>query len=245
MNIKKTLLFSIIGISISLVGCNKPTLNNEEISYQEALHEKTMTKVQNNVNEIMDKEYDYVLENMGTPFTTTYYVDFEEDYMDIINNFEELENIRDIRVVYPKDTTENINEDSALYINIKDKKVTEVQTYPMSNLHSDKDLINRNTDLVLDQYNQEDGIYLETSFKDKLKSYIEQNIGMLDNVVGDSNPNIDIYDSERSKNIKIYFVNENGNMANSLVVYSKDKKIKNIEIKSNLELIQILKDKNI
>ena len=44
----------------------------------EATCQKTMTKVQNNVNEIIGKDYKYVLENMGRPYCTTYYIDMDK-----------------------------------------------------------------------------------------------------------------------------------------------------------------------
>lgn len=54
---------------IFIVGCSSANINSNDVS-KEAIQKNTMTKVQNDVNVIMDKSYDYVLENMGEPYST-------------------------------------------------------------------------------------------------------------------------------------------------------------------------------
>ena len=75
MGMKKLLTFTFIISALLITGCSNKSINSIETSYDEATYQKTMTKVQNNVNEIIGKEYKYVLDNMGNPYCTRYYID--------------------------------------------------------------------------------------------------------------------------------------------------------------------------
>ena len=66
----KKLILMMIPV-IFLVGCSTSGMNDKNVS-KEAIERNTMTKVQNDVNVIMDKSYDYVLQNMGSPYSTIY-----------------------------------------------------------------------------------------------------------------------------------------------------------------------------
>ena len=74
MNMRVMLLGNIIIFNVFLLGCSKNTSDTQN----QALYEMTMTKVQNDVNEIMDKESNYVLENMGKPYITTYFINTQD-----------------------------------------------------------------------------------------------------------------------------------------------------------------------
>ena len=75
MGMKKLLTFSFIISALLITGCSNKSIKSIETSYDEATYQKTMTKVQNNVNEIIGKKYIYVLDYMGNPYCTRYYLD--------------------------------------------------------------------------------------------------------------------------------------------------------------------------
>ena len=120
----KKLLISLIFFSIFTTGCSNTNKNSEIID--KAKQQQTMTKVQNDVNEIMNKDYNYVLDNMGAPYSTTYWVD--KGSINKIDNLEEL-NKGHIGMTYPKYTSDNKLDGSALYIELNKDKVIEVQTF--------------------------------------------------------------------------------------------------------------------
>ena len=94
MNIRKALMISFISFAFLVTGCSSKGIDSVQQIADEATCQKTMTKVQNNVNEIIGKDYKYVLENMGRPYCTTYYIDM--DKVKDISNIEELNNIENI-----------------------------------------------------------------------------------------------------------------------------------------------------
>ena len=71
MNIRKALMFSFISFAFLVTGCSSKGIDSVQQIAEEATCQKTMTKVQNNVNEIIGKDYKNVLENMGRPYCTT------------------------------------------------------------------------------------------------------------------------------------------------------------------------------
>ena len=129
MNIRKALMISFISFAFLVTGCSSKGIDSVQQIADEATCQKTMTKVQNNVNEIIGKDYKYVLENMGRPYCTTYYIDM--DKVKDISNIEELNNIENIRLIYPKETNVDKSKSSALYIQLDNNIVKDVQTYEL------------------------------------------------------------------------------------------------------------------
>ena len=78
MNIRKVLTISLISFAFFVTGCSSKDIGSVQSIADEATHQRTMTKVQNNVSEIIGKDYKYVLENMGRPYCTTYYIDIDK-----------------------------------------------------------------------------------------------------------------------------------------------------------------------
>ena len=115
----KKLILMMIPV-IFLVGCSTSGMNDKNVS-KEAIERNTMTKVQNDVNVIMDKSYDYVLQNMGSPYSTIYSLK-----IDNINDFKDVNKIKgtqvdDVKVLstgllYPKYTSDYKLDGSAIYI---------------------------------------------------------------------------------------------------------------------------------
>ncbi len=151
MNLKRALV-SIVVFGIFITGCSKQSIREESTIADEATQQKTMTKVQNDVNEIMNKDYEYILKNMGTPYCATYYVDMENR-----DTLEKLDETSNIRLIYPKYKADNELEGSALYIELSNNKVIEVQTYEFSDYNIKAEAISNNVDIIVDKYNEEEG----------------------------------------------------------------------------------------
>ena len=62
VNISKVLTVNLILFTFLSTGCSSKEVDSIKATQDEAIYQKTMTKVQNNVNEIIGKEYEYVLE---------------------------------------------------------------------------------------------------------------------------------------------------------------------------------------
>ena len=58
VNISKVLTINLILFTFLSTGCRSKGVDSIKATQDEAIYQKTMTKVQNNVNEIIGKEYD-------------------------------------------------------------------------------------------------------------------------------------------------------------------------------------------
>lgn len=228
VNITKVLTINLILFTILSTGCSSKGVDSIKVTQDEAIYQKTMTKVQNNVNEIIGKEYEYVLENMGHPYCTTYYIDI--DKVNDINSIEGLNSIEDIRLIYPKEANVNKLKDSALYIQINNNIVKEVQTYELLS-NSEKENIKSSVDIVVDRYNENYSLSLDKFENLKLNKYIGEEIELFLKDIGNVKVNFDIYDNKREKNIKVYLLNKANSSNNKvMLVYNKLNKIEDIKI---------------
>ena len=169
MNIRKALMISFISFAFLVTGCSSKGIDSVQQIADEATCQKTMTKVQNNVNEIIGKDYKYVLENMGRPYCTTYYIDM--DKVKDISNIEELNNIENIRLIYPKETNVDKSKSSALYIQLDNNIVKDVQTYELLS-KDEKENIKSSVDIVVDRYSEKTNLLPDKFENIKLDKYI-------------------------------------------------------------------------
>lgn len=228
VNITKVLTINLILFTFLSTGCSSKGVDSIKVTQDEAIYQKTMTKVQNNVNEIIGKEYEYVLENMGHPYCTTYYIDI--DKVNDINSIEGLNSIEDIRLIYPKEADVNKLKDSALYIQINNNIVKEVQTYELLS-NSENENIKSSVDIVVDRYNENYSLSLDKFENLKLNKYIGEEIELFLKDIGNVKVNFDIYDNKREKNIKVYLLNKVNSSNNKvMLVYNKLNKIEDIKI---------------
>ena len=173
MNIRKALMISFISFAFLVTGCSSKGIDSVQQIADEATCQKTMTKVQNNVNEIIGKDYKYVLENMGLPYCTTYYIDM--DKVKDISNIEELNNIENIRLIYPKETNVDKSKSSALYIQLDNNIVKDVQTYELLS-KDEKENIKSSVDIVVDRYSEKTNLLPDKFENIKLDKYIGEDI---------------------------------------------------------------------
>lgn len=240
MNIRKALTISFISFAFLVTGCSGKNIDSVQAIADEATYQKTMTKVQNNVNEIIGKDYKYVLENMGSPYCTAYYIDI--DKVKGIGNIEKLNTIENIRLIYPKEANVDKSKSSALYIQLENDIVKEVQTYELLS-KDEKENIKSSVDIVVDRYSEKPNLLLDKFENIKLDKYVGEDIELFFKDIGDIKPNFDIYDNKREKNIKLYLLNKiNPSNNEIMLVYNKSDKIEDIKIVEISECLNLLND---
>lgn len=242
MNLKKK-FFCVIMFSIFITGCNLNSNKTAEPVADKATQQKTMTKVQNDVNEIMNKDYDYIIQNMGMPYCTTYYIDTDKAMESDLNSLEDISNATELRLVYPKYSSENELANSALYIELHNNKVIEVQTYEFSKNEIKDEEIRNNIDLIVDMYDEELAIQLNTVKSNDFDKYIGLEIESLNNIVNIDLSNFEVYDKYRENMIMGFFLDDKKEDVNNiLVIFESDKVIKEIKIIDESQTINMIND---
>lgn len=240
MNIRKALTMSFISFAFLVTGCSSKDIDSVKSIADEATYQKTMTKVQNNVNEIIGRDYEYVLENMGRPYCTTYYIDV--DKVKDISSIEELNTIENIRLIYPKEANVDKSENSALYMQLDNNIVKEVQTYELLS-KDEKEDIKSSVDIVVDRYSEKHSLPLDKFENIKLDKYVGEDIESFFKDIGYIKANFEIYDNKREKNIKVYLLNKINSSNNKIMlVYNKSDKIEDIKIVEISEGLNLLND---
>lgn len=240
MNIRKVLTISLISFAFFVTGCSSKDIGSVQSIADEATHQRTMTKVQNNVSEIIGKDYKYVLENMGRPYCTTYYIDI--DKVKNISNIEELNSIENIRLIYPKETNVDESENSALYMQLDNYIVEEVQTYELLS-KDEKEDIKSSVDIIVDRYSEEPSFSSDKFENRNLDKYVGEDVELFLKDIGYITSNFEIYDNKREKNIKVYLLNQINSLNNKIMlVYNNSDKIEDIKIVKISEGLDLIND---
>lgn len=240
MNIRKVLTISLISFAFFVTGCSSKDIGSVQSIADEATHQRTMTKVQNNVSEIIGKDYKYVLENMGRPYCTTYYIDI--DKVKNISNIEELNSIENIRLIYPKETNVDESENSALYMQLDNYIVKEVQTYELLSKY-EKENIKSSVDIIVDRYSEEPSFSSDKFENINLDKYVGKDIELFLKDIGYITSNFEIYDNKREENIKVYLLNQINSLNNKIMlVYNNSDKIEDIKIVKISEGLDLIND---
>lgn len=243
MNLKNKVL-CVIALSMFVVGCNANSDNTIDPVADKATQQKTMTKVQNDVNEIMNKDYDYIIQNMGIPYCTTYYLDTKELDDNNIYNLNDIRLTTDLRMVYPKYSSNNELANSALYIELHNNNVTEVQTYEFSKYDIKEEPIRSNINLILDMYDDGLAIQLNTVQGNDFNKYIGLKLEELNDIVNLELSNFEVYDKYRESMVMGFVLDDKSNDThNVLTVYEEDNIIKDIKILDENQIINTIKEK--
>ena len=207
----KKLILMMIPV-IFLAGCSTSGMNDKNVS-KEAIERNTMTKVQNDVNVIMDKSYDYVLQNMGSPYSTIYSLK-----IDNINDFKDVNKIKggqvdDVKVLstgllYPKYTSDYKLDGSAIYIGLKNEKVNQVETCDFKNFDVSQ-LMDEKSNISISSYTNYDNLNMDNIDRDKLNNYIGKEKSSLSDIIKHKKCKYSIYmDLDDPINIDIYDVKD-------------------------------------
>lgn len=227
MNLKKS-LSRLIVLAMLFTGCSNYQVKNEDISLpDEATKQKTMTKVQNDVNEIIDKDYNYVLSNLGEPDVKAYWID--KNKVNDIENLDDIENLTETNLVYLKNVSDEVTNSSALYLQLKDEIVKKAQivdyfgTNIMKNTHKSK--------ILIDYYTNGDIVKIEDLDMKNLDEFIGIDSSKIEEIVDNKQQSYDAYLYDKvEKSISVYCLDSEDKL---LGIFTKDNKISEIKILDN------------
>ena len=214
----KRLVLTMIPV-VFLMGCSASNMKTKNVS-KEAIERNTMTKVQSDVNVIMNKSDDYVLQNMGSPYSTIYSLKIDK-----VKNFEDLKkmvdkNMDDVEILskgllYPKYTSDYNLDGSALYIALTNNKNLDVSS-----------LMDEKANAVISAYTDYNSLSSENIKKEKLNKYIGEDKSSISSITKNKKCSYSIYmDVDGGVDIDIYSIKD----SDFLVIAYKDNKITYIE----------------
>lgn len=237
----KIIITSVVLVSMIITGCSYKSMKSKSMVADDITKQRTITKVQNDVSEIMYKDYEYVLKNMGMPYYITYYIDSKNIKNMNIEKIEDLEKNSNVVLVYPKDENNNEIDKSALYVELYNNKVINVQTYKLSESDIETEAVYENKDLIINKYSPDSNLSLEEIKKETLSNYMDKNEDEISNLVGNNQPNFDISIKDRTKGIKVYLLKDkHNNLKDGLVIYLENNIIKSINILNNMDIIKFI-----
>lgn len=225
MNIKKSLSTLII-LTIFFTGCSNYQVRKDSTTLpDEATKQRTMTKVQNDINEIIDKDYKYILSNLGEPNATAYWID--KSKINDIENVEDVEKLTDVNLVYLKDVSNEVTNSSALYLQLENDKVKKVQIVDYSSPSLSNSLIK--SKILINCYTNGDIVKLDNLNKKNLDEFIGIDSNDMEKIVGDKKVSYDAYLLD-NKYINVYKLDEGNKL---LAIFVKNNKISQIKVLSN------------
>ena len=222
---RKVKLISTVLISILIIsGCSM----NKDKNVDKATQQKNITKVQNDISEIMGKDYDYVVKNMGKPYLTTYYINIDK-FKNCKNlDFNQLLSKLDIELVYPKEGYES----SALYVDIDNNKVVDVKTNEFVGVSSGFENLPEYaspSNVIIDFYNKQKYLSMDKLKGISLKSYEGKSIKDFAKETGLDAPNAFAYSENSNKIISYYILDNNKDTLEDIIaVAQEDDKITSI-----------------
>lgn len=227
MNIKKSLSTLII-LTMLFTGCTSYQVQNKAMSLpDESTKQKTMTKVQNDINEIINKDYEYVLSNLGEPNVTSYLLN--KNKLSNIDKIDDIEQLTNINLIYLKNVSEEGANSSALYLTLKDKVVKKAQIIDYSSPNMNKYL--DKSKVLINCFS--DGDIVKTSDLDieNLDNFIDIDSSEIGKIVGNKQPsyNAYLYDGG-NKSINVYHLDNEDKL---LAVFIDDNKVSEIKILDN------------
>ena len=215
---RKVKLISTVLISILIIsGCSM----NKDKNVDKATQQKNITKVQNDISEIMGKDYDYVVKNMGKPYLTTYYINIDK-FKNCKNlDFNQLLSKLDIELVYPKEGYEN----SALYLDIDNNKVVDVKTNEFVGVSSGFENLPEyasSSNLIIDFYNKQKYLSMDKLKGISLKSYEGKSIKDFAKETGLDAPNAFAYSENSNKIISYYILDNNKDTLEDIIAVAQE-----------------------
>ncbi|MBC6002209.1 MAG: hypothetical protein E7C86_00110 [Paeniclostridium sordellii] len=215
---RKVKLISTVLISILIIsGCSM----NKDKNVDKATQQKNITKVQNDISEIMGKDYDYVVKNMGKPYLTTYYINIDK-FKNCKNlDFNQLLSKLDIELVYPKEGYEN----SALYVDIDNNKVVDVKTNEFVGVSSGFENLPEyasSSNVIIDFYNKQKYLSMDKLKGISLKSYEGKSIKDFAKETGLDAPNAFAYSENSNKIISYYILDNNKDTLEDIIAVAQE-----------------------
>lgn len=237
MKMKKSLAALII-LSLFFTGCsNYQVAKNTAQVADEATKLQTMTKIQNDNNEIINKDYEYVISNLGEPNVTTYWT--EKDEIKNIDDLDDVKNLTNVDLLYFKNVSNDEGKNNALFIQMEDNIVKKVQSIDytkkemLDDLYQDK--------VVIDCYRDYDTIKLSSLKSKNLKEFEDEEYHEIVNLVGDNHCIYDFYYYKDGidQSIEVYALD---NQEQILCVFSHGDTIKKVKIVNYNDVAREAKD---
>ena len=231
MRLKKSLSALVVLLTLT-VGCSSYQVEKDKESLpNEVTKQNTMTKVQNNVNEIIDKDYEYVLNNLGQPSATAYYIDKEK--LNDIKTLSQIETMGETNLVYLKDVCDEDAKSSALVLQLENKKVAKVQMADYSVSRIGKTL--SKSKILINCYTNGEVVSLDSLKNKKLDSFIGMDLRDIEEIVKNKQVSYDAYLFDKTnKSINVYKLDDNNKL---LVIFTSDNKISNVKILNKADKI--------
>ena len=231
MNLKRSLSALII-LTMLFTGCSNYQVQNEGITLpDEATKQKTMTKVQNDVSEIINKDYDYVLSNLGEPNATAYWID--KNKIDSLDTLDDVEDLKDINLIYLKNVSDESANSTSLYLHLKDKIVKNAQIVDYPNSRSNIIKNTNKSKILTDCYTDGDIVRMSDLDMEKLDNFIGADSSEMSTIVGNKQSSYDAYLYDKvEKSINVYNLDNEDKL---LAIFTKDNKISEIKILDNKE----------
>lgn len=237
MNIKKS-LFKLIILTMLFTGCSNYQVQDKGISLpNEATKQKTMTEVQNNVNEIINKDYNYVLSNLGKPNVTSYWIN--KGKVDDLKTLGDIKKITDISLIYMKNVSEEKANSSALYLQLNNDIVKNAQIVDYSRANISK--ITNKYRILVNCYNNYGVVKLSDLNIKNLDDYVGIDVSKMDTIIGNKQPSYDayLYDN-KEKSLSVYKLGDKDKL---LAIFTKDNKISEVKIiDNNKEVVNEIKN---
>ncbi len=235
---KKLILISIVLISILMFsGCS---MKEEEKEVDKATQQKNMTKIQNDISEVIGKNYNEVIDSMGKPYITSYYVNTKnyKEYKSLSD--EQLLNKLNIELIYPKEGYES----SALYLDIKNNKVVDVKSNEFVGISSGFEDVPdyvKSSNVIIDFYNRQEYIKNKDLELDDVKSYVGESEDELYKNSILAEPNAIAYTKDKDKFINYYILSDDkGNLENMISVTLENNKITDVSEMSKTSLLRVI-----
>ena len=194
---------------------------NKDKKVDKATQQKNITKVQNDISEIMEKDYDYVVKNMGKPYLTTYYINIDK-FKNLKNlDFNQLLSELDIELVYPKEGYES----SALYVDIDNNKVVDVKSNEFIGASSGFENLPKyasTSNIIIDFYNKQKYLSMDKLKDISLKSYEGKSMKEFTKEAGLDEPNAFAYSENSDKIISYYILDNNKDTFEDIIAVSQE-----------------------
>ena len=237
MKINKALV-GITVLSIFFTGCSSYQVKNTDVSMPDAAtKQKTMTKVQNDIDEIIDRDYEYVLNNLGEPNVTTSLIESSE--IDSVESIDDIKALGDINLLYFKNIADDSTDKSALLLQLKDDVVSKVQSIDYT--YDDIPLEINKSQVAINCYSNSDTLDEEEINDEKLLELEGIDFSKFEQIIENKQWAYDAYVFDDSnKSIKIYELSNEGKL---LTIFTDEEKISNIEILDSSEnIITVIKN---
>ena len=159
--------------------------------------------------------------------------------MNDLNSVFDLEKIKNINLVYLKDVSDEDINNSALYLQLENKKVKKVQIVDCSSSEISKDLIK--SKILVNCYTNEDLVNLDNINNKNLSDFIGIDSSEMGKIVGNKKVSYDIHlFDKKNKSVDVYKLDDDSKL---LVIFTEDNKISNIKVMNKTSnIIDKIKD---